>query len=147
MKLGIVGSRSIPSLRFLCKAMSQIDIDLKKVEKIISGGADGADEWAEWWAYKHTIPITVFHAKWNKYGKQAGFLRNIHIVENSDALIALWDGKSKGTKHAIDLAIKKKKDVIVFTCNIDIDGKRIDKICEQLKKPRVFGYHHPFPFV
>ena len=36
----------------------------------------------------------------------AGYLRNKQMAEYADALIAFWDGESKGTKHMIDLAKK-----------------------------------------
>jgi len=39
-------------------------------------------------------------------GKAAGFIRNAEMAEYADALIAFWDGRSKGTKHMIDLAKK-----------------------------------------
>jgi hypothetical protein len=34
------------------------------------------------------------------------------MADYADALIAIWDGKSKGTKHMIDIA--KKKGLKVF---------------------------------
>ena len=47
-----------------------------------------------------------FPADWDKYGKAAGYKRNGEMARNADALIAFWDGKSRGTKHMIDLAKK-----------------------------------------
>ena len=47
-----------------------------------------------------------FPADWDKYGKAAGYKRNEEMARNADALIAFWDGKSRGTKHMIDLAKK-----------------------------------------
>ena len=43
-------------------------------------------------------------ADWNKYGKRAGYLRNADMAKEAHALIAFWDGKSKGTNHMIQLA-------------------------------------------
>lgn len=43
-------------------------------------------------------------ADWDKHGKSAGYKRNEEMARNADALIAFWDGKSKGTKHMIDIA-------------------------------------------
>ena len=56
-------------------------------------------------------------ANWDLYGKSAGFRRNIEmadyaIADNSRGiLLAFWDGKSKGTKHMIDIANKYKMEV------------------------------------
>ncbi len=52
--------------------------------------------------------MTIFIAEWDKYGKSAGYIRNRLIVQESDMIVAFWDGKSKGTKHSIDQATLKK---------------------------------------
>jgi len=56
------------------------------------------------YANERGYPIKQFPADWNKYGKSAGYKRNEEMAKYADALIAFWDGKSKGTKHMIDLA-------------------------------------------
>ena len=33
------------------------------------------------------------------HGKSAGYIRNEQMAQNADALVAFWDGKSKGTKN------------------------------------------------
>ena len=38
------------------------------------------------------------------YGKRAGYLRNETMAQNADALVALWDGKSRGTRHMLNIA-------------------------------------------
>lgn len=48
--------------------------------------------------------VQSFPADWQKNGKSAGYKRNEEMAQNSDALIAFWDGESKGTKHMIDTA-------------------------------------------
>lgn len=74
---------------------------------IISGAARGADRFGEIWAIENNIPCERFPADWERYGKTAGYRRNEQMVNNAEALIALWDGKSRGTKHMIDIAQKK----------------------------------------
>lgn len=37
-------------------------------------------------------------------GKKAGIFRNIAMAEYAHALIAFWDGESKGTAHMIQAA-------------------------------------------
>ena len=48
--------------------------------------------------YKTILP------EWEKYGKVAGFRRNLLIIAGADKIVAFWDGKSRGTKHSIDIA-------------------------------------------
>ena len=72
--------------------------------EIISGNARGADKLGEQYAKEHNHKCDVMPANWNKYGKRAGYLRNADMAKKAHALIAFWDGKSKGTKHMIELA-------------------------------------------
>ena len=46
-------------------------------------------------------------AEWIKYGRAAGPRRNKQMAEYADALLAYWDGKSRGTKNMIELAKDK----------------------------------------
>lgn len=80
---------------------------------LLSGHAKGADTLAEYYANEQGVKIEIFPANWDEYGKSAGFIRNAEMVNKADALIAFWDGKSKGTKHAIDLARKKNIRVVI----------------------------------
>ena len=66
---------------------------------IIAGGRDFSD-------YENGWEVLSFPADWDKYGKAAGYKRNDEMARNADALIAFWDGKSRGTRHMIDLAKK-----------------------------------------
>lgn len=75
---------------------------------IISGGARGADALGEAWAAVTQTKCEKYPADWDKYGKSAGYKRNEQMASNADALIALWDGESKGTKHMIDIANKRE---------------------------------------
>lgn len=110
MKLGIIGSRGFNNYDFLKKETNifLIENDIS-INTIISGGAKGADTLGEKYAEEYKIPVKIFYPDWNKYGKKAGYLRNIEIIENSDVVIAFWDGCSPGTKISIDLARNKNK--------------------------------------
>ena len=88
-----------------------------RFDQIVSGGARGADTFAKHAAEHRNIPFIEIKADWEKHGKKAGYLRNIEMLELPfvELVIALWDGKSRGTKHTIDEAIKRGIDVhIIF---------------------------------
>lgn len=104
MKTIIAGSRTVKDYQDVVDAVEQSGYD---ITEIISGGAIGADCLGEHYAVANRIKLTVFKAKWQDYGKKAGYLRNEEMAEYGDALIALWDGKSKGTKNMIDIAYRK----------------------------------------
>lgn len=81
---------------------------------LVSGGARGADDLGIRYADAKGIEVSVFHPDWNKYGKSAAYLRNVEMAEEANMLLAFWDGKSKGTKHMIDIAKERGLDVIVY---------------------------------
>ena len=111
MKVIIAGSRNINSYNTLLIAIAQAQF---KITEVISGGARGVDTLGEKYAKENNIPCTVMLANWNEYGKSAGYIRNQQMADRADALIAIWDGKSKGTKHIIDLATLRGLHVSVY---------------------------------
>ena len=64
----------------------------------------------------HGLPLFVVPADWKTHGKKAGPLRNTDIVARADALVAFWDGVSRGTRDAIVKARLAGKLVEVFPC-------------------------------
>lgn len=74
---------------------------------IVSGGCAGADLLGERYARENGYSIDRYPAEWEKYGRKAGIMRNAVMADNVDALIAYWDGVSRGTKNMIDEARKR----------------------------------------
>ncbi|KKL70917.1 hypothetical protein LCGC14_2100100 [marine sediment metagenome] len=119
MKVIIAGSRTITDYNFVKECI--VD-SIKKLEwwnngirfGIVSGGAYGVDKLGEQYAKENDIGLSVLEAQWYMYGKKAGYVRNWAMADMSNALIAIWDGKSKGTKHMIDIANKKGLKVFVY---------------------------------
>ena len=87
--------------------------------KFISGTARGADTLGEQFAYRYGYDVKRFPADWSGLGKRAGYVRNEQMAKyasdgnNYGVLIAFWDGRSRGTKHMIDLANKHGLEVHV----------------------------------
>lgn len=78
-------------------------------EEIVSGGAKGGDQVGEAIARYYNIPLSVFHAAWNIFGKAAGPKRNAQMADYADVLIALPGGK--GTRNMINEMRKRNKPV------------------------------------
>jgi len=74
--------------------------------EIVSGTARGADEMGERFAKEKGYALKQFPADWDTFGKSAGYRRNSQMADYADACVVFWDGKSRGTKHMIDLAEK-----------------------------------------
>lgn len=81
---------------------------------LIHGGARGVDTYAGEWGHLNGVEIEVYEAEWDHFGKSAGYRRNSEMVRDADVVVAFWDGKSKGTKHSIDLALKARKELHVL---------------------------------
>lgn len=114
MKVAVVGSRTFNDFALLRKTLDTL---YPNISLIVSGGAKGADSFAERYAKEEGISTLIFKPDWKTHGKAAGFIRNKDIVEAADMVIAFWDGISKGTKNSMDHAEKmgKKLITVMFT--------------------------------
>ena len=113
MKCIIAGSRSFNDYQLLKDYCNFVFSNTKEPIEIVSGGAKGADLLGEQYAREMGYPLKVFSADWNVKGKSAGFIRNQEMANYADALIAFWDGFSKGTHHMIETAKQCKLNVRV----------------------------------
>lgn len=115
MKVAIVGYRKFKDYQSFEKSVNEIFTcnDISPYE-IVSGGAEGADTLAEIYANEYCIPLTIFRAEWNKYGRSAGPKRNKLIVDRADVIIAFLSNESKGTVSTINLAKNANKRVFVI---------------------------------
>lgn len=105
----IAGGRNFNDYNLLKEKVDNIISNKRKTHQIyiVSGKARGADSLGEKYANENGLNIMEFPADWDKHGKSAGYKRNLEMAENADALIAFWDGESRGTKHMIDIAKEK----------------------------------------
>lgn len=93
MKTIIAGLRNFHDYGFVADCLAKTDI---QITEVVSGRASGVDHLGEIWAKAKGLPIKVFRADWDKYGKAAGPIRNKQMAQYAEALIAFWDGKSPG---------------------------------------------------
>lgn len=76
---------------------------------IISGDGGNVDKTAIKTARELKVPNLEIPARWHEHGRAAGPLRNPLIVEESDHVVAFWDGSSKGTEDTIKHAMRENK--------------------------------------
>lgn len=126
LRIIVAGSRDFNDFKLLWKSVEKIQRDIV-AEKfrdlsrvcIVSGTARGADQLGELYAERTGLHTYRFPADWDGLGKRAGYVRNAEMAKfavkdgNYGVLVAFWDGKSKGTKHMIDLANQYKLEVHV----------------------------------
>ena len=122
----IAGSRTLKSPSLVAEAVALSGFE---VSTVISGAQrswdpskrlrHGADYFGELWAAEHSIPVERFPARWKVYGRRAGPIRNQIMVENSQALILIWDGKSRGSRHILGCMEIRKRPI--FEIEVELD--------------------------
>jgi len=112
-KVAIVGSRSLKDYEFFCQHLYDIFKLLGMPQLIVSGGAEGADFFAEIFAEENGIELLIIKANWTAYGYAAGPLRNSEILDISDIVIAFWNYQSPGTADSIKKAVSRKMSVYI----------------------------------
>ena len=108
-KVIVAGSRTATSeatYQLLTERLDNLLCHKRETHRIVivSGTANGADKLGERYAADRNWSLERYPADWDTHGKSAGYKRNVEMAENADALVALWDGKSRGTKHMLDIA-------------------------------------------
>lgn len=104
MRVIIAGTRSIEDYARVSSAVADSEF---VVDEVVSGAARGVDELGERWAQERGLPVVQFPAQWEKHGKAAGPKRNARMARYADALIAVWDGESSGTRDMLRKAYRR----------------------------------------
>lgn len=115
MKLIVAGGRDFVDTQMMITVLLDL-VEKGKIDpnpELVCGMARGADILAFRLWKSENMQIHVFPAEWDTYGKSAGFRRNKEMGEFADAAVCFWDGKSKGTKHMIDIMQRLNKPVYV----------------------------------
>lgn len=122
MNVGIVGSRSIKDRDAVEQAIydspwleSKGYIPIERLNNtIVSGGADGVDTSAELIAEDWGVDTQIIEPDYSDWsGEHPAKQRNTEIVEESDAIIAVWDGHSNGTRDTIDKALDRPVPIYI----------------------------------
>ena len=101
-RLAIAGSRNFPRLDLVHQLVNR----LQPTTTVVTGGAAGVDQAALAAARARGLAAEVYWPNWAQLGQRAGLERNLAMLASVDGLVAFWDGKSKGTLHAIGIARK-----------------------------------------
>jgi len=120
-KLIIAGGRDFSDLD---RALANVRYLLQRCPEgsevsIVSGMARGADRVGVLAAKELGLQLHKFPADWDKHGRGAGYRRNADMAKFADALLAFWDGKSRGTKHMIETMREAGKPTLVLSYGPD----------------------------
>ena len=131
----IAGTRDFSNYELLKEKCDNI-LSTKRQDSnivILSGTAKGADRLGERYARERGFLLRRFPADWDKDGNKAGPIRNAKMADNADALIAFWNGTSRGTAHMIMTAKEKGLATRVINYKTAIKMNENKKI-EQLQQ-------------
>ena len=107
MKVAVIGSRNI-------KINNIWEYLPDGITEIVSGSARGVDMLAREYAINNRIKLTEFLPEYEKYARVAPLKRNDKIIDYADEVIALWDGKSRGTNYVINRCRRIGKRIYVY---------------------------------
>lgn len=114
MRLIIAGGRTFTNLALMTEKLDALLVYTTEPVTIISGTANGADKLGEQYARLRGYEVEQYPAQWDVYGRSAGYKRNEQMAGVATACVVFWDGESKGSKHMIDLATKRKLQLRVI---------------------------------
>lgn len=129
MKVIVAGSRQFHNFEFVQQHLDNILFPAQNPDiEIISGSCStgvhtfttsdgvkvyGVDGLAERYAFENNLVSRSFPAKWERFGKFAGPIRNLNMAKYADRLIAFSSG-GKGTANMIKCAKEQGLPTIII---------------------------------
>lgn len=102
MRVLVTGGRTFQDRDWLWAGLNLIH-SMQPITEIIEGGATGADNRAQEWAYRHEVKCTTVPAQWERHGRAAGPIRNQEMAAmRPDYVLACPGGE--GTAHMVQTA-------------------------------------------
>lgn len=98
----VAGTRSFSNYPFIASKLDRLLVR-RADAMILTGDAPGVDACAARYARERRLSFEIYEADWDM-GEQAGPIRNATMASEADALVAFWDGKSRGTADMISKA-------------------------------------------
>jgi hypothetical protein len=136
MKVVICGSRDLQNYQLVEETVTRSGFEISTV---LSGGSRGVDRLGIAFARNHHHSVQVFMPEWERLGKRAGMVRNREMARAAEAVIAIWDGQSRGTRNMIELASRHNLPCFVLLVN-----------CNQTFNPKIkgvtFAHFSPSPW-
>jgi len=113
-KLGIFGSRTLESDERI-REIIEDEMEKYNVKEIITAAEiKGVSEEARRIAHRKGLCQTLFSPDEKRFAEGCYHFRSILIATNSDRLLIIWDGESKGTRGEIELCRDLRLDFDLF---------------------------------
>lgn len=105
MRVIVCGGRSFAGREFLFACLDRVS-KKKRIKLVIHGGATGADSLAAEWATAQGIHTACVKPLWERYGRNAGPIRNIVMLFLDPAAVIAFPG-GRGTADMVKIAKEK----------------------------------------
>jgi hypothetical protein len=106
--LAVIGCRSYKNYQEMKDELDKLKGTDFPFTSIITGDCYGADAMALVYAQENNIPATrVLKPTTGDKSNRSWMIANEYMIRQADYVIAFWDSKSPGTKHAIEIAKRK----------------------------------------
>jgi hypothetical protein len=105
MRVLVTGGRTFQDRDWLWAGLDLIHThpQMGPITEIIEGGATGADNRAQEWAYQREVRCVTVPAQWERHGKSAGYIRNSEMAKMRPDLVLACPG-GKGTANMTHVA-------------------------------------------
>jgi len=113
VKIAVVGSRQIDDDKLIERVVRRIFARWSDAT-LISGGARGVDTLAAEAALRLGHKPLVMRASWDELGLAAGPVRNRAMAEAVDAVVAVWDGRSRGTANMLCVSMELGRQLWLY---------------------------------
>lgn len=106
-KVLVCGSRDWKDGDLICSYLDTLTDEIGSFT-VIHGGARGADTIAGQWGRARGVAVCEIRARWNTYGKRAGYIRNREMADQGpDLVVAFQLNDSTGTQLMLDIATER----------------------------------------
>lgn len=105
MRVLVCGGRDYSDRRTVYEKLDSIHADVP-FTRLICGGALGADMLAADWARMRQVPLEVFNADWERYGRRAGPIRNQQMLDEGKPELVIAFPGGPGTADMVQRAMK-----------------------------------------
>ena len=109
MRLLVTGGRKFNDRAFIYQTLDALHAKTP-ISVLVHGAARGADTLCGEWAISRGVAVEPHPAKWAVYGRRAGPLRNIKMIETKPDLLVAFPGGT-GTAGCVKEAKKRKGKV------------------------------------
>ena len=112
MRIQITGSRDFTDFSIVQSAIVRTIEDSGAITYnswVVHGGARGADTLADRIAKRIGCEVEVFPANWNRYGKMAGHIRNVEMLDTDPDIVLAFFKRGAGNRGTQNLVNEARR--------------------------------------